>query len=49
VKPQVVIVTDRLTRLYWLTWGVAALLAGTFLGLLTVYAYVYSWVARWLP
>ena len=21
----------------------------TFLGLLTVYAYVYSWVARWLP
>lgn len=43
MSPQVVIVTDRFTRLTWLTLSGICLLGGTIIGLATVYAYVVSW------
>jgi hypothetical protein len=43
MSPQVVIVTDRFTRLYWLVWGGAAVFGGTLIGLGLIYAYVVSW------
>jgi hypothetical protein len=42
MSPQVVIVTDRITRLYWLTIGVSVVLFGTLIGLATVYAFLRS-------
>jgi hypothetical protein len=44
MKPQVVIVTDRFTRIYWLTIGVSVLLFGGLIG----FAAVCIFIGRWL-
>jgi hypothetical protein len=37
MRPQVVIVTDRFTRIYWLVIGVSVLFFGGLIGLVAAY------------